>query len=266
VTAVTVASVSAGVALAATASPSADLGATLHQPSGGSGSVLTGASTSSPLSERVTLYRQEASRAAAAAAKAARAAGAAKPASRPSGHPPGSGSAGHAGKRQVTRRSTPTPSPTGTTEPAKPYEFYDAVDPLTVPAGAEVATYADGPHPTPVSEVAGRKQVLWIDITGSDPQAQVIDVEPGCATPAAVPQWVSSRLADVPGSVAIVYTMISEWPAVQSAVASLPAAARARIRWWIADPTGYPHVVPGSNATQWYWGPNYDISTALPDF
>jgi hypothetical protein len=41
---------------------------------------------------------------------------------------------------------------------------------------------------------------------------------------------------------------------------------RARIRWWIADPTGTPHIVPGSNATQWYWGTGYDESTALPGF
>jgi len=53
---------------------------------------------------------------------------------------------------------------------------------------------------------------------------------------------------------------------VQQAVASLPQSLRSHIRWWIADPTGYPHIVPGSDATQWYWGPNYDISTALPGF
>ncbi len=225
--------------------------------------MLTGASTRSPLSEQATLYRQEASRAVTAAAKAARAKAGL---SRQAGHQRSSRSAGQAGQRLATRSGAGKTSPAPVAGPAKPYQFYDAVDPLTVPAGAEVATYADGPHPTPVSEVAGRKQVLWIDINGSDPQAQVLDVEPGCATPAQVPQWVSSRLTDVPGSVAIVYTMISEWSAVQSAVASLPAQMRARIRWWIADPTGYPHVVPGSNATQWYWGPNYDISTALPDF
>jgi hypothetical protein len=162
--------------------------------------------------------------------------------------------------------STHRPAAKHVAAAAGPYEFYDAVDPQTVPAGYEVATYADGPNPTPVSEVAGRKQVLWIDVDGSDPQAQVLDVEPGCATPAQVPQWVQSRVTDQPGAVAIVYTMISEWPAVQSAVASLPEQVRSQIRWWIADPTGSPHVVPGSSATQWYWGSNYDISTALPDF
>jgi hypothetical protein len=38
------------------------------------------------------------------------------------------------------------------------------------------------------------------------------------------------------------------------------------VQWWIADPTGHPHVVPGSDATQWYWGRNFDVSTANPGF
>ena len=149
---------------------------------------------------------------------------------------------------------------------AKPFVFYDSTTPQDIPAGYEVATYADGPNPTPASEVAGRTQVLWIDINGSDPQASVLDLEPGCATPSVAPGWVSARLAADPDGVAILYTMISEWPAVQQAVASLPQSMQSHIRWWIADPTGYPHIVPGSDATQWYWGPNYDISTALPGF
>ena len=37
-----------------------------------------------------------------------------------------------------------------------------------------------------------------------------------------------------------------------------------QVRWWIADPTGVPHIVPGASATQWYWGHNYDITTARP--
>jgi len=41
---------------------------------------------------------------------------------------------------------------------------------------------------------------------------------------------------------------------------------RSRVRYWIADPTGVPHVVAGSGATQWYWGNSYDITTANPDF
>jgi hypothetical protein len=60
--------------------------------------------------------------------------------------------------------------------------------------------------------------------------------------------------------------MRSEWSAVKSAVAALPASMQSHVRWWIADPTGVPHVVPGSSATQWYWGSNYDITTATPSF
>ncbi len=60
--------------------------------------------------------------------------------------------------------------------------------------------------------------------------------------------------------------MRSEWPAVQAAVATLPHHMQTRIRWWIADPTGTPHIVPGAQATQWYWGTHYDITTATPAF
>ena len=41
---------------------------------------------------------------------------------------------------------------------------------------------------------------------------------------------------------------------------------QSHVRYWIADPTGVPHVVPGSSATQWYWGSSYDITTANPNF
>jgi hypothetical protein len=151
--------------------------------------------------------------------------------------------------------------------PAKPYLIYDSVVPGSIPASqGTVATYADGPHPTPASEVAGRKSVLWISITGYDYKASVVDVEPGNATPAAAAKWAWHRLSASPSAVARIYTMISEWPAVKSAVASFPAQMQNRIHWWIANPTGVPHLVPGSDATQWYWGPKYDITTAAPGF
>ena len=47
--------------------------------------------------------------------------------------------------------------------------------------------------------------------------------------------------------------MRAEWRRVKDSVAGLPA--------WIADPIGVPHMVAGSNATQWYWGNGYDIAT-----
>jgi hypothetical protein len=168
-----------------------------------------------------------------------------------------------AGARHPARpaRSRPVPA-----RPARPFLIFDSVTPAAIPAGHEIATYADGPFPVPPAEVAGRGPVLWIDINGTDPAASVLDVEPGCATVSAAPGWIVRRLTAAPNALAIIYTMRSEWPAAQAAVAGLPARMRSQIRWWIADPTGYPHVLPGSQATQWYWGPSYDISTAIPAF
>ena len=159
--------------------------------------------------------------------------------------------------------AAPAPAPA----PApQPYLIYDSVTPLAIPRGHVLATYATGGYAVPASVVANRERVLWIDTRGTDPGAQALDVEPGDATPAVAAAWASQRLAEFPNRVARIYTMISEWPAVKAAIATIPAPMQSRVQYWIADPTGVPHVVPGSMATQWYWGPHFDISTALPGF
>jgi hypothetical protein len=150
--------------------------------------------------------------------------------------------------------------------PAKPFLVYDSVIPQAIPGNPVVATYADGSNPDTPAMVAGRSNVIWISVTGLDPNASALDIEPGCASPSQAASWVSLRLTAHPHGVAILYTMISDWSAVQANVSTLPSWMKSHIRWWIADPTGTPHIVPGSQATQWYWGPNYDISTALPGF
>ena len=150
--------------------------------------------------------------------------------------------------------------------PAKPWELYDSTTPSQIPAGHEVATYADGAFAVAPHEVSGGGHVVWIDTNGSDPRASALDVEPGDATPQVAASWARAKLSADPNSPAIIYTMRSEWPATQAAVSSLPAHMRSEIRWWIADPTGVPHMVPGANATQWYWGSRYDISTVDPGF
>jgi hypothetical protein len=176
-----------------------------------------------------------------------------------------SAAARHQAAAQHNAAARPTAS--ASAAPSKPYEFYDSVEPQAVPAGAIVGTYSTGARPIPASAVAGRKKVLWIDTLATDPAGSgALDVEPGCATPSQVPGWVSSRLRSHPDQVAIVYMSLSEWPQVQADVASLPAWMRSRIRWWVADPTGVPHIVPGSQATQWYWGSTYDESMAVPGF
>jgi hypothetical protein len=147
----------------------------------------------------------------------------------------------------------------------KPFLIYDSVTPTAIPGRHLVATYATGPFAVPASQVAGRS-VMWIDTNGSDPNANALDIEPGDATPTMAATWTSEKLSADPHTDAVLYTMQSEWPAVQAAVGTLPHWMQAHVRWWIADPTGYPHVLPGANATQWYWGQNYDITTAKPGF
>ena len=192
------------------------------------------------------------------------------PQARPSAQQKALAKAGTGARNQTASRHQAAARPTASASPSasasKPYEFYDSVEPQTVPAGAIVGTYSTGARPVPASAVAGRKQVLWIDTLATDPAGSgALDVEPGCATPSQVPGWVSGRLKAHPGQVAIVYMSLSEWPQVQADVASLPASMRSRIRWLVADPTGVPHIVPGSSATQWYWGSTYDESMAEPN-
>jgi hypothetical protein len=129
-----------------------------------------------------------------------------------------------------------------------------------------VATYSTGRYAASSAQVAGRGPVLWIDTTGTDYAASALDVEPGNVGPSQAATWAYHRLSSDPNAIAHIYTYRNEWPAVQAAIAALPAWMQARVHWWIADPTGVPHIVPGSTATQWYWGSNYDISTALPGF
>jgi hypothetical protein len=163
------------------------------------------------------------------------------------------------------RQATPVRHAAVPAKPAVPWRFYDSVIPSAIPANGIVATYATGPYAVSPAQVAGRT-VIWIDVSGMDYNASALDVEPGDATPSMAASWAWHRLTDYPNAIAHIYTSLSEWPAVQAACATLPARTRSRIRWWIADPNGVPHIVPGSDATQWYWGQTYDISTATPNF
>jgi hypothetical protein len=167
--------------------------------------------------------------------------------------------------RSRPRSQQPATRPPQPTAAEQPIEIYDSATPTAIPAGVMCATYATGRFAVPAAEMAGRP-TIWIDAWGTDPAASVLDVEPGDATPSMVPTWVRQHLALDPADNARIYTMLDEWSAVQQATSTLPAWMQARIRWWIADPTGVPHMVPGASATQWYWGPGYDISTANPGF
>jgi hypothetical protein len=178
----------------------------------------------------------------------------------------------HAAAVQRAARQAPAARPAArqtqksAATPQRPYEIYDSVTPSAIPAHHQVATYATGGYAVSPSQVSGRGNVLWIDTRGTDPKAAALDVEPGDATPSVAASWAWHKLHAADNSVAIIYTMRSEWAAAKAAVDTLPAHMQSHIRWWIADPTGVPHVVPGASATQWYWGSNYDITTANPGF
>jgi hypothetical protein len=174
-----------------------------------------------------------------------------------------------AGKQQAPEYQAAThqaAKPKAHAAPARPYLIYDSVTPGSIPSGRAAAVYVNGAYAVSSAQVAGHRSVLWIDTNGSDPAANVLDVEPGDATPACAAQWARQRLSSQPYSVAIVYTMKSDWQQVKDNIATLPGWMRSKVRYWIADPTGVPHVVAGASATQWYWGNSYDITTANPGF
>jgi hypothetical protein len=159
--------------------------------------------------------------------------------------------------------AAPAPAPA---PPAQPTTIYDSTTPSAIPAGAPAAVYSNGAYAASPAQVAGHPGTLWIDTNGSNPKANALDVEPGDATPAQAGQWVAQKLTATPGQTAIVYTMRSDWGAVQAAVGQDPAWMQTHVKWWIADPTGTPHMVPGADATQWYWGQTYDQTLASPGF
>lgn len=168
-------------------------------------------------------------------------------------------------KSLVPAAASPKPRLTGTVQSGT-YLIYDSTMPWSLPANRDVAVYANGKYQASFASVGHSKTVLWIDVTGSNTGCDALDVEPGDASPATAGTWAGQRLSTYPGAIAVIYTMRNEWGAAKQAVGKLPADLQARVRWWIADPTGKPHIVPGSDATQWYWGSTYDISTATNGF
>lgn len=173
---------------------------------------------------------------------------------------------GAAQKTAVQPAAQPAAQPAVPAVSARPYKIYDSVTPSAIPAHHSAAVYANGLYAATASQLRGRGSVLWIDATGGDPSASVLDVEPGDASPSTAAWWAWQKLHSNPSGPAIIYTMRSEWPAVRHAIHTLPSQMRSHVRYWIADPTGVEHVVPGSDATQWYWGSKYDITTANPGF
>lgn len=150
--------------------------------------------------------------------------------------------------------------------PARPYTMYDSTTPSAVPAHQPIAVYSTGSYAASPNQLGSAGPVTWIDTTGSNYHASVLDVEPGDATAQQAASWAFHRLQANPSGVARIYTYLSGWAAVQSAIHGLPGWMQSHVHYWIADPTGAPHIVPGSYATQWNWGSQYDTSMVKPGF
>jgi hypothetical protein len=179
-------------------------------------------------------------------------------ADKPSARKTTSGSGGTAS------HASATPTQSTSSQSSEPVMFYDSVLPGVLPAGEAAAVYADGPFATTSASVAGHGNVLWIDVNGSDPSANVLDVEPGDASPAEAAAWASTKLTASPNATAIIYTFLADWSSVIDEIDTLPASMQSHVKYWISDPTGVPHIVQGAIATQWAWGSQYDSDEAEP--
>lgn len=164
-------------------------------------------------------------------------------------------------------KPTPKPKP-----PAKRFTMYDTTDPgthLPTVHPEAVAGYVNGQWPSYnglVKRYPGAKHLSIAVNTSAD--ARCLDIETGDATPDQAPAWVRRQHARGVKR-PILYANTSTMPAV---IAALTADHIKRDEYlvWTAHYTGFAHVEPGSDATQWEsverGASNYDTSECLPWF
>ena len=137
--------------------------------------------------------------------------------------------------------------------------MYDAITPSNIPVTAQmVAGYVDGRYAWMAADWARFPHSVKVRIAvfSSTDDGHVLDVEPGCSTPASAPGWVQRRRAH--GVDPTVYCSLSQWPVVRAAFA---AAHVAEPHWWVAAyPGNGPNLYPGSVAHQWQNPGPVDIS------
>ena len=130
--------------------------------------------------------------------------------------------------------------------------MYDSTTPSQIPTSAPiVAGYIDGIYAWTASDWARFPTSTHVTITVfGNLAARVADCERGDMTATQVARWAQLELNA--GRRPTIYSSPSTWPDVVAALAAIgefPAA----VDWWAADPTGVPHLVPGSVATQYAW-------------
>lgn len=144
--------------------------------------------------------------------------------------------------------------------------MYDSTTWSQIPRDAAiVAGYIDGLYAWPDTAWNSfpSAQKVTITVLGTK-GAKVADCETGDLTPEQAANWAVGELWNLRRPT--IYSNRSTWPAVCQALESLHVRVD-DVDWWAADPTGTPHLVEGSVATQYAWnqlgqtgGRNVDIS------
>lgn len=124
--------------------------------------------------------------------------------------------------------------------------------------GHLVAPYADGLYRWPAAQLRRFSKAVHVPITVTgDLGCPVADVESGDLTPEGFARYLKGR-RDRGEHWHACYCSISVKPLVDRAVAAI-GIEPAVYGWWCANPTGRPHIYPGSVATQYLWM-DYDVS------
>lgn len=150
----------------------------------------------------------------------------------------------------------------GESERTPPVRMHDSITAAHIPTSAvAVAGYVDGLYRWSEDDWALFPTAfkLRIAINASTNDGDVLDIEPGCASPEQAPGWVAMRRAAGLRR-PVLYCSRSWLPAVSKAMNAAGQAAD----YWVADYTGSPHHIAGSIAVQWAGdatsGGHYDLS------
>ena len=143
---------------------------------------------------------------------------------------------------------------------------YDSTNPQQIPTSAPiVAGYIDGLYAWSPSEWAlfPNAQHVTITVFGAA-GARVADCESGDLTVKASALWAQREVSA--GRRPTIYSDTSSYSSIVAACNQI-GVSRGAWDWWAADPTGGPHLVASSVATQFAWnklgqtnGRNVDIS------
>jgi hypothetical protein len=143
--------------------------------------------------------------------------------------------------------------------------MYDSVEWQLIPRSAGyVAVYVNGMFAADTAEVSAtfpKARIFLIDVNGSDPGASIKDVETGDIRPDTVHEAINARFDAHPDALCRVYVNLSNWSVTRANInANVAPDKQLQVRWWVANPTGVPHFVPGSNGTQYSFGSQFDSS------